>query len=457
MKKYYFLLILTVLFLAGCMSPEKAIEKFTEAVEEKDAEALYQLVYLEDDVYWSEKEADEMIQYFHDNEKMYASQLDLLNAQKEALKEKKALENELGPFYFKDDKKLTARAYELVLDKESFVDFEKLTLSVVEDADVIVEGGSEEDIVIGLFGPGNYKVKAHADYGFVAMDETATVSLVDEAQFKEALSLDLKGEAATVYATEEGVELYINGEKLELDITQKDGVVIQPLLSGLKLQAKVNYPWGELVSEEVAYTGFGSSQINYEGTMFQKNGEIDLTPHIFMNEEEQIEITHIITDFNEKLLRGLTKNDASILKDVAATKEAVTGYDDTFEALEAVKKGELSPSHFPPGVSFLVIGDYDGGLVESVIDFTHATNMKDEKTEEDMLILRVNLVTDFFYRPEGIEIQPNTKDSRNYLKPEIKLKKEDDRWVIAEQLVDLKTRDDKIDLLGEHLVKTKVD
>lgn len=184
---------------------------------------------------------------------------------------------------------------------------------------------------------------------------------------------------------------------------------------------------------------------------------MDLTSHLFMNDKEKEEIAHIITDFNEKLLKGLTKNDVSILKDVAATKEAVTGYDDTFEGLAAVKKGEVNASQFPPGMSAFFIGDYEGGLIESVIDFTHATTMKDEKTEEDMLILRVNLETNFFYRPEGISLPTITKESRNYLKPEIKLKKEDEQWVIAEQLVDLKTWEEQIDMVGDQFVRTKVE
>lgn len=455
-KNMILLLLLSVIIFTGCMSPEKAIEKFENSIEEENAEALYKLVNLEEDVYWSKKEAEDVINYFVENKSVYTEQLSLLHDQKDAFKEKKELTNTTGILYFNDKKELFVRTYEVSLNKDSFVDFEELVVSVLEDEEIKQEDGSGENIALGLFGPGYYRVEGQADYGYVLLEDYADFELLDNENFNEEIVLDLKGEEAKVFSTQPETTFYINEDKIEQDISAKGGITIQPLVNGLTLQSKSEFSWGELVSEEVEYIGEGTSQKSYDGSHFQPENEIDLTPHIFVNEQDKEEIAHIITDFNEKLLKSLAENDPSYLDDVIATDEAKAAYDSDFELLTSVEKGEVTAASFPLGTAAAFIGHYKGGLMASIIDFTHAENLQDEETNEDLLVLKVNLKTNFFYIPKDYDESKFDKDSKNYLEPFIHLKKENDRWMIAEQLINLKVGSSELELTGEKLVKTEV-
>jgi len=456
-KRFIVPLLFFIIVLTGCMSPEKAIEKFEQSIEEKNAEALFKLVNIESDVYWTEKEAEDMMNYFVENQSAYTAQLDLLHAQKEAFKEKKDLDNTKGILYFDDKKKLFIRTYEVSLSEESYVDFHTLTISVIDDKELTEDKRSNENVLLGLFGPGNYHVQAVADYRYVVLEDEANVELFDDENFNEAIVLDLKGEEATVFSTVPGVDFFIDGEKIEQDISASEGATIQPLVEGLILQSKVSFAWGELVSEEVEYAGPGTHQIYFTSSE-QSENEIDLTPHAFANEAEREEIAQIITDFNGKLLTGLAKNDPSYLKNVAATDEAIAGYDDTFDLLDSVVKGTASKadfSHLPAGYEIVFMGQYQGGLKESIIDFTNAENIKDEETDEDLLLLKVNLKTDFFYIPEGYSESDIVNKEGNYLEPIIHLKKENDKWIITEQMINLKENNSLSGLTGDNLVVTK--
>src|SRR5699024_8054711 len=245
-----------------------------------NAEALFKLVNIESDVYWTEKEAEDMMNYFVENQSAYTAQLDLLHAQKEAFKEKKDLDNTKGILYFDDKKKLFIRTYEVSLSEESYVDFHTLTISVIDDKELTEDKRSNENVLLGLFGPGNYHVQAVADYRYVVLEDEANVELFDDENFNEAIVLDLKGEEATVFSTVPGVDFFIDGEKIEQDISASEGATIQPLVEGLILQSKVSFAWGELVSEEVEYAGPGTHQIYFTSSE-QSENEIDLTPHAF--------------------------------------------------------------------------------------------------------------------------------------------------------------------------------
>ncbi|MBO1909931.1 hypothetical protein J4G37_34750, partial [Microvirga sp. 3-52] len=424
------LLLLSAFIITGCTnSPAKTLVKFEDIVAEKDVEELFKLVSIEEGVYWSEKEAEDVIDYFSENTSAYEEQLSLLHGQKDALKEKKNPVNETGLFYFNDEKKLAVRTYEVSLDKGSFVKFKELLVSIREDEAIRKEDGSDENIVVGLFGPGQYNLKGHADYGYVTLDDTTDVALFDDKDFNMEIELDLKGEADTFFSSQPNTNLYINDSKINQDIGEKDGVSIQPLVDGLILRAENEFSWGKLVSEELEYTKDMIGQENYNNSDFSVVNGVDLTPYIFTDEEGKKEIAQIITGFNEKLLKGLAENEPSYLDDAVATDEAKAGYDSDFEILTQVEKGELTVSSFPYGTGAWFVGHYKGGLLESIIDFSHAENPIDEETSEDLLVLKVMLKTNFFYIPEGSDVSSLTKDTINYIEPIIHLKKEDDQWI----------------------------
>lgn len=444
MNRYRLLILVSfvIIVISGCASPEKVIKNLEAAVEEEDETKLYKLVEIDEGLHWTEKEAGDVINYFRENTFAFEEQLGYLNEQKEMLKEKQDLVNEKGFFYFNNKGKLFVRAFEVALDKESFVDFNELIVSIDDEEKTRVDNDSSDDVNVGLFGPGKYDIEAMAHYGYVDLKDRVTFELFNLEEFQQKILMDLKGNEISIITTEPGTYVYIDDYKINEELKVKKDTIIQPIVEGMKLQAKREFSWGELVSETLPYKGeliFG----------------LDVTPHIFANESEREEIIDVITDFNEKLLKGLSENKPSYLDDVRATKEAVAGYDETFKTLDLVKKGELKESDYPYGIGVFVVGQYKGGLLESLIDFHHANSEHDKESAEDVLLLNVNLYTDFKYIPESKKSGFNQHE-KSYYEPIIQLVKQDNKWLIKEQIIELVAGKEDTELVGEGVVRTKI-
>lgn len=435
-------LIFSVIFITGCsMSPEKAVKKFEQAVEENDPEALHELINKEEDLHWEIKEAEDVIAYFISNEAEFDKQLQLLEDQKAALKGNDTLQNEQGMFYFDEEKLLQVRAYEISLDQASVVPFEQLTITMNDADKITIADAAEGDMTIGTFGPGIYEMTADADYSYVILDDKAEISVFDMQNFKLVTEMNLQGEALEISSQIPDAELLINEQATGIlfgsDNLDDDNIIVQPMVEGLTLQGKVTYEWGEVVSDQQEFFASYSDDD-------ASNQLIDLTPYQFDTEDKE-DIAEIVSDLFHKYFIGLSNRSTKDFKDVQASDELVTILSDDIGLAKTIADGELNLAIFPAGYEQILGGIYVGTLKDTILDFQHVSNVVDEDTGEDLMTLSIQLYSDFHFT-----LGDDTFDDR-YMNPEVYFKKIDDKWVIVNVNIDYNEGTD-VPIQGDNLV-----
>ena len=150
-----------------------------------------------------------------------------------------------------EESQLYARTYEVSLDQGSFGKFEELVVSIYEGEEIKVNDIKGENVVLGLFGPGNYLVKASAKYENVTIEDEKEVESMDFKTIEKLVSLELKGERGSIASSVPDTTFFVNGKDIGSNSIANEEIVIQPITKGLKLQGKIDIPWGELVRNEI--------------------------------------------------------------------------------------------------------------------------------------------------------------------------------------------------------------
>ncbi|MFD1416188.1 TcaA 3rd/4th domain-containing protein [Oceanobacillus jeddahense] len=291
-----FLFILTALFLSACSnSSEKAAQDFKETVDDRDPEGLLELVTVDEGTYWTEQQAQQVIETFHDDSGKYQEQLRLLEQQVNALDEDTMLSNEEGLFYFDDEGELRVRNYEVTVTNEtSDLEPDQITITVDEGDALEVEN---LDDTLGLFGPGEYTFAAEGEFPYATVNSEGSFSLLSSDSFNQSINLDLQGSFVYITSSVDNTKLLVNGEEADTEITADeygymDGVEFGPVSDGNTLQGVVEFPWEEAQSEELTV---GSEE------------EYDITPGILTSEEDREEMTELLNNYFESRMAALVE------------------------------------------------------------------------------------------------------------------------------------------------------
>lgn len=310
------LLICLISIIAGCSnSSENTLEKFQNALDKRDPKALYSLVNIADDIYWTEEQASYVIESFLDDIELYEEQLYLLHSQIEAIKNKKPLFNEEGLFYFDSEGTLNVRGFKLSLLEDSVKGATEITLKVNDDDELKINPTEKEDLVLGLFGPGKYHIWAEAIYEHATTSDEDYFEIINFGSFNEDIELDLKGETVYVFSELPETKLLVNDKDIKIDLD--NDFEFGPVSDGLKLQGKTELPWGEAKSKE------------YIIDIDKEEDNYDLTPLLLKNETERKEIEELINNFGKQRIKALVEKNTDVLENVS--EEVINKIKDEYE------------------------------------------------------------------------------------------------------------------------------
>src|SRR5699024_4011299 len=158
---------------------EKNIRKFIRAVEENDADALFDLIEIrhDEDVYWTVKEAGDLIEYLSQSESRMSDELRNLGLSHASLTrdpykptempDEFLIGSSVGLIFLYSDGKIGVRVFEHHLNKDTryLGSPQKVILTYSDAIQITLE--SEEGFLkseIGYFGPGNYEVHGESFY-----------------------------------------------------------------------------------------------------------------------------------------------------------------------------------------------------------------------------------------------------------------------------------------------------
>src|SRR5699024_3380418 len=131
--------------------------------------------------------------------------------------------------------------------ENNYENLEGLTLEVSGDSHE-VKDLADERFTTGKFGPGKYEVAATAKYEYADVKDNAEVSLFDSENFTKSIEMDLYAQNVYLYTKHPNTKLKIDGELT--DIVFEDTIEFGPVSSDAKIQAIVEFPWGESESKE---------------------------------------------------------------------------------------------------------------------------------------------------------------------------------------------------------------
>jgi|SRR5690625_152429 len=314
-------------------------------------------------------------------------QIEMFEEQLAAIDKGETVNNEENKFYFDNEGKLYVRGYEFYLDGGQVDDPDEIVFTVNDAEEIIVEGPFDDEIIIGMFGPGDYDIKAIARYSDDTVEAYAAIEMssVDYQTFKKEAILNLKGQSVSVISSIPNILVMRDGEQVDVIV---DNGVIDVVKEGVELQGVQRAAWGEIVSETVVYAN--SAQQPY-----------DITPSVLTNEKDIKEITRVVNDFYDKLYKSLSEDDKSILADAPATNEVKDSHDHNFDSID---EGNLD-SYFRGKVS------------KTTVDFGNV-----RITEDGLLEVHADIYTNFrFFMTKYDESE---KDEMEYQFKTIQLDKQ---------------------------------
>lgn len=313
---------IVVMSLSACgKSPEKTVEEFKEFVEEGDSNGLFEMVDLDDDMYWTEKQAGLVIEILHDDSEFYQEQLQTMQQQANALENKGSLSNDEGLFYFNEDKELKVRKSNVKIDPESVADVKQIKVAVEDHDEIVIEDITKDDAMeLGSFGPGQYSFAATAEYPYANVNNEDEFSVSGVGDLNVEVDLELEGNKININSTYPDTKLLLNDEDIDVNLSdtaneEEDSFGSSsdsnlenfgPVEEGTKLQGTVEMPWGESKSKEITVEDSES------------NNTYDVTPALLQDDVRE-EITKIINGYQKSKLEAYVSLDAKKLKHVSSS------------------------------------------------------------------------------------------------------------------------------------------
>src|SRR5699024_6686853 len=107
-----------------------SLDSFKKAVEEGDAEALYDLVEVGEGIYWSAKHAQDVIDNYNRTENNYSMQIEEFEEQLAAIENDESIDNEKNKFYFDEDGDIQARGYKFHTNNSGLENADEIIFTV---------------------------------------------------------------------------------------------------------------------------------------------------------------------------------------------------------------------------------------------------------------------------------------------------------------------------------------
>ncbi|WP_080873856.1 TcaA 3rd/4th domain-containing protein [Oceanobacillus timonensis] len=434
-KSYVLIFIsLTALFLSACSSsPENASENFKETVDERDPEALLELVTVDEGTYWTEQQAQQVVEFFHDDSEKYQEQLQLLEQQVTALDEGNMVPREEGLFYFDDEGELRVRNYEVAITNEaSDLDPEQLTITIDEEDAIEIENLDES---IGLFGPGDYSFVAEGEFPYATIESEGSFSLMNTNSFNQSVDLDLEESIVNISSSIDNTKLLVNGEETgteiasdeqetSTDITgdgQGTSVSFGPISEENTLQGVAEFPWGEAQSEEFTV---------------DEETEYDITPGVLTSEENRDAVTEQINNYYETHMAALVNLDIDELTDDVS--------DDLRESLNDTLKSATNSS---------IDTSYEGEILGTRIDFGQ-TSYELGSGGRHYVTLPVEIHREYTENNQYRDDDPEEE----YLDKSLTLEylEDEEKWIVSEEGEDYSITGNDDTMAGDDVVETEL-
>ncbi|WP_106496592.1 zinc ribbon domain-containing protein [Lentibacillus sp. Marseille-P4043] len=248
---------------ASMTSKEKVIEKFEDAITQKDAGTVAGLLEADGKITINKESVQGFIDYYGENPSEFAYMMDHLQDQVKQYDKNSDLAkaNDDGYDYavnlIEDGKKFLV--YDNYSIQVSPVYFEVYTnykdTDILLNDEVIVTSDKDEFIQeVGPFLPGTYTFTATYKNDFVELS-TETESINFDPGYSDHVDLGIEGEEVTFrkpFGEElNNVKLYINGEDTGINIMEQD--TFGPLLTDGSVTASFEgeFPWGTMKTDEV--------------------------------------------------------------------------------------------------------------------------------------------------------------------------------------------------------------
>ncbi|MGY0692110.1 zinc ribbon domain-containing protein [Virgibacillus sp. FSP13] len=343
---------------ASMTSKEKVIERFEDAITQKDASTVAGLLEADGKIAINKETVKGFIDYYGENPSEFAYMMDhLQNQVKQYDKNPNLAKANDGGYDYAVNLIENGKKY-LVYDKYSIqvspVYFEVYTnykdTDILLNDEVIVTSDTDEFTQeVGPFLPGTYTFTATYKNDFVELTAEADSTNFDPG-FSDHVDLGIEGEEVTFrkpFGEElDNVKLYINGEDTGINIMEQD--TFGPLLTDGSITASFEgeFPWGTMKTEEVPIDSYYV--------------EADFT----VNDDVRQAMKDTIIKFNQEFLAAATTADKKKL--TVASEDLVKDIiDDAKNAKENEKyyKGKFVGVDFNSD-SFEITNYGDGWTVE---------------------------------------------------------------------------------------------
>ncbi|MFD1412838.1 TcaA 3rd/4th domain-containing protein [Oceanobacillus jeddahense] len=397
-KIYAFILFsLTVLFLSACSNNiEKSAQAFKEIVDDRDPEGLIELVTLEEGTYWTEVQAQQVIEFFHENDKSYQEQIRLLEKQENALDEDKKPPNGEGLFYFDEERELKARSYEVIITNSTFdLEPDQLMISIDEGDMVEIENLGDS---IGSFGPGEYTFTAIGEFPYETVESTGEFSVMSSGSFTQSMDLAFEGNFVRIVTSSDDTKLLINGEETDIELGYMEGMEFGPIAEGNILQGIAEFPWESAQGEEL---------------MIDEEEEYDITPNMLTKEEDRESITELVNNYFQSKMAALVELEIDQLTE------------DVSEELRETLDGDIKRD-------INADSSHKGEVFDTSIDFESSSYKRNDDDGSHYVTLQVEIhqeyikIYEFMRDTEPVERHINKSIVLEYLV-------EEDKWIISEE------------------------
>ncbi|SFJ52632.1 Uncharacterized membrane protein YvbJ [Halobacillus dabanensis] len=316
-----FLLVTTYLLGSNMNSKTSLVQKYEEAVEQKDTKVLADLFVFEDS---DEKVDEEGTQAFLDYLTEYPGEAEALLEELEGqLDEPKSKEEELWDEWLDEDYFIT------IVQDGKFLFFDRYRLAVKPvfvtlhsdykgtkvthgESEVYTASEDGEGQEYGPLFPGIYQFSA------AYKNDTADLTTTEEVELWGTSSKDvhfqMKADTVTfeTEAMPEGsAKLYVNGELVDFDPFSKESYGPVMLDGSVKVEVEAEFPWGVMKSDTIALKE-PNVEVNFEYSDDMEKeiakivGEYYQSYLVSFETKGELPLEHVTEDFEEDVLERIS-------------------------------------------------------------------------------------------------------------------------------------------------------
>lgn len=238
-------------------TPHKLVDKFEQAVVNKDAAALKSIITSDDPkLILTESDLNTFIEYINYSQSYYSDIINQLDSQATSLKtkEKDTYINSKEPISIKFDEKIKKYKLNMSAVYISTVIPKSGTKVMLNDEEVTTTTTDNYNLEIGPLLQGNYKISASFESNFASADDEIVLDTLESKQSGPYFNISLMDNAfhyVILTTNYPNAKLYVNGS--ESDLIIGNNTKFGPIAPNTKLYAILNINGKEFKSSEVTY------------------------------------------------------------------------------------------------------------------------------------------------------------------------------------------------------------